>query len=540
MTPFSVPKIFTLAFLLNSAFFGAAQVWSQILQHENESLHEAETLIHDRKWDESIRVLKLLHSNDKQNLRTVNLMGIAFTGRGDLATANKWFSSALSIDSHFVPALKNLAINECTLNQIQACQGHLTLALQLAPNDPVVHLYLGRIAYGKHNFRLTEEHLKRAGPFIGADSEAASALIDSFLRNSHDQDAIAFLHTLDIGRMSSQSQFGIAFALASAGMYKEARPLFEAISRSNPTSYEASFDLALCYFQLKDFRSAIDRLEQLREKGQESADLEDLLADAYESNGQTKEAVDALKRATAIEPNNENSYIDLVDLCVKHDSFDLGMEVLNVGLHYNPNSARLTFARGVLNAMYDHFDEADKDFHVASTLDPDENYSYSGIALNHFRSGNLTDAIRLLRQRVVAHPDDFMLQYMLGRALMQSRAMVGENSFNEARTALEKSVKLNPSFHASRVQLGEVYLEEGRLNDAVSQLEKGHSLDPTDNAACAHLFVAYRKQGNLEKAKQILSELKELNKKQRSSFQQNTRLVKNDPGQQTDHDRTAK
>lgn len=530
MSPSRLPRGFILAFLLSLIFLSPARVWSQVLQRENESLHEAETLIHERKWDESIQVLKLIHSNDKKNLRTINLMGIAFTGRGNLLTANEWFSSALTIDSRFVPALKNLAINEFTLNQIQACQRHLTLAVQLAPNDPVVHLYLGRVAYSRHNFPLAEEHLKRAGPFVEAEPDAASELIDSFLQNSQEPDAIAFLQSLNTSQMPSKSQFRIAFALASAGLYKEARPLFEAILQLNPDSYEASFDVALCYFQLKDYQPAIRRLEQLKEKGRVSAELEDLLADAYEANGQTKEAVDELKSATAIEPNNEGSYIDLADLCVKHDSFDLGMEVLNVGLHYNPSSARLTFARGVLNAMYDHFAEADKDFQAASILDPNENYSYSGIALNHLRSGNLTAAISLLRQRVLSHPDDFMLQYMFGRALMQAGVMVGDHSFNEARAALEKSVKLNPSFHASRVQLGEVYLEEGRIREAVVQLEKGHSLDPTDNAACAHLFVAYRKQGQLEKAQKILSELKELNRKQRSGFQQNTRLVRNDQG----------
>jgi len=59
------------------------------------------------------------------------------------------------------------------------------------------------------------------------------------------------------------------------------------------------------------------------------------------------------------------------------------------------------------------------------------------------------------------------LQYLLGEVLIRSGAKAGDASFEEARTALEKSIKLNPNFPESRVALAKIYLKENQIEDAV-------------------------------------------------------------------------
>src|SRR5690349_1631149 len=107
----------------------------------------AENLVRGNKLDEGISLLDKIVAAEPKNLKAYNLLGIALSSKGDLAAANHQYQKALQIDPGFVPVLKNLAINELAQNDIGNAQKHLTTAEKLAPNDPLIHLNLGKIAY---------------------------------------------------------------------------------------------------------------------------------------------------------------------------------------------------------------------------------------------------------------------------------------------------------------------------------------------------------------------------------------------------------
>lgn len=501
-------------------------VHAQPSANDRQRISDAERLIHNGEFDKGISILKPLIQSDDHNPRLLNLMGIAVTGRGDLKEADRWFNAVLRLDPSFVPSLKNLAINEFNLNHLSKSQELLDRAASIAPDDPVVQLYLGHIAYSRHKYESSKAHLSSSGRILETQPNAIPELIDSYLKTNNKKSAVDLVRNSQIGAMPAATQFRVAFILADFGLFKEASPIFKSVMRLAPSSYDAAFDLAICSYQLDNFARAIEILENLKTTNHNSAELEILLADALERAGRTDRAVTELKEATILEPKNQDAYLDLADICVNHNSPELGMEIINVGLRNIADSSRLLFARGVLHAMNDQTELAASDFEAARKLTPDASYSYAGLALNYFRSGNVKPAIELLRARISATPNDFMLQYMLGRALMQAGADVGAKEFVEAQTAFEKSVELNPKFHASRVELGETYLSEKRFGDAVLELEKAHQLDPKDRAACAQLFIAYRKLGRTREADQVLAELKKLNSDQRTPSQNGVRLVK--------------
>ena len=68
--------------------------------------------------------------------------------------------------------------------------------------------------------------------------------------------------------------------------------------------------------------------------------------------------------------------------------------------------------------------------------------------------------------------------------------------FAEARTALEQSVALSPTYVSARMTLGKVYQMEGRLDDAIVHLNVARELDPNNAAVYSNLATAYRRQGN--------------------------------------------
>jgi tetratricopeptide (TPR) repeat protein len=491
-----------------------------------ESYSQAESLIRSGRWDDGIAILVPLVRSSPSNLKALNLLGLAFTGEGQLKYADARFEQALRLDPQFLPALKNLAINEYGLKETSAAKQHLLRACKLAPDDPVVHAYLGEIAYEQRDYHNAANHLARSGRLLSQNPEVTGWLIVSYLNVGERNESVALLQGLNIAQLSAQTQFDLGISLASRGLFPEAARSFNVLFSSYPESYNAGLNLSICYLEAKDYSQAIEVLRSLSDRKFDTAEVETLTGEAAEAEGNTQDAVAAFRKAALLDPDNEEPYLELADLCIDKDSYDLGMEVLKVGIHHNPHSARLIYQRGVLRAMHDEADLAEQDFELASQLAPDENFSYIGLGLNYIERGDLSRAIKLLRQRVQRQPRDFMLQYLLGRALVQSGASQANPSFREAQTAFEASIRINSKFAAARVELAKIYIAETRLADAVVQLQKAITVDPKNTAAYSHLAIAYRRQEKPALAKQALETLKALNDAERSQIQASIRTMK--------------
>ena len=485
---------------------------------QSDTYAQAETLVRQGQWDQGIALLRELLTTEPNNLKARNLLGIALTGKGDLTAADREFRQAARIDPHFSPALKNLAINEFNQKNVAAAESHFAEALAVAPNDAVIHAYLGHIAYSQRQFQKAVGHLERSGNLLH-DPAVVSELAESYLETGRQQHALDVLAGVDPKLFAPQQQFRLALAVARHDLYSQAIPYFQAVQVAYPNSYDAAFNLAICYVLTKQFPQAITVLNAIASRGHKTAELDNLLAEAFEGNQQPQEAINALREATQLDPTDENNYVDLATLCTNYDSYDLGLQIIEVGLHYHPNSDRLIFQRGVLEAMTNRFELASNDFQLASRLAPNKNLTYAAMGVTYMQTGHIPEAIQSLRDRLKQKPDDPILLYLLGDALIRSGASPGDASFVEARSVLEKSVKLNPDLAASQVDLGKTYLRDNRLEDARQSLERALGIDPKDKTAIAQLAVVYRRSGKPELASSMLNTLNKLNEEDRQQDQ---------------------
>jgi Flp pilus assembly protein TadD len=519
MTP-SLPRRALLALLC--VFVVSAPI---ALAAGSEIYAQAEALVRQGQWDQGISLLKPLLQAEPDNLKALNLLGIALTGKGDLVSANREFQHAARIDPRFSPALKNLAINEFTQKDVTDAERHFSQALAQAPNDPVIHAYLGHIAYSRHQYRKAATHLEKAGNLMH-DPAVASELAESSLEIGQQQRAFDVLSGLDQKSLSPRQQFSLGLTLARHELYDQAIPYFQAVNAAYPDSYDAAFNLAVCYVLTRQFPAAIAVLNATVTRGHKTAELDNLLAEALEGNQQIQQAIDALREATQLAPKDENNYVDLATLCTNYDAYDLGLQIIEIGLHHHPESDRLIFQRGVLEAMKDRFDLAENDFQLASRLAPDKNLTYVALGVSYMQTGHLPEAIRSLRQRIKEKPNDPILLYLLGDALIRSGASPDDPTFAEARAVLETSVKLNQQLAASQVDLAKLYLKENRLDEAREHLERAKTIDPKDKTAYSQLAVVYRRSGKPELASAMLSTLNKLNEEDRQEdHRQRLRIV---------------
>jgi Flp pilus assembly protein TadD len=131
-------------------------------------------------------------------------------------------------------------------------------------------------------------------------------------------------------------------------------------------------------------------------------------------------------------------------LCIDHQAFAGASKVIEVRLGVRPKSARLIFERGILNAMQDHFEQAEKDFAESAALAPKDNSGYLSLGVTYIETGNTAEAIKLLRKWLAAEPNNANIAYLLGEALIKSGAQPGDPAFLDAQTDFEKSVHLDP------------------------------------------------------------------------------------------------
>ena len=190
MTPFFLDKLFL--------FLSAPSWCPQQLRFlsTSDSYSQAEFLVRQGQWEQGIALLKQLLQTEPENLKAHNLLGIALTEKGDLVAANREFEHAARIDPHFSPALKNFAINEFGQKNTKGAERHFSQALDLAPNDPVIHAYLGHIAYSRQQYRKAATHLEKAGN-LTHDPAVATELAESFIEMGQQQHAFDLLSQLD-------------------------------------------------------------------------------------------------------------------------------------------------------------------------------------------------------------------------------------------------------------------------------------------------------------------------------------------------------
>lgn len=299
--------------------------------------------------------------------------------------------------------------------------------------------------------------------------------------------------------------------LTRRGMFAEAIPVFLAVRGRAPDDYALQFNLALCYLGTRRVTEAIPILEKLRGEGRDTAPVENLLAQAFISNGQKDQAWKAIKRAAELAPGNEKMYAFIADACSEQREFEFGLQVVALGLQSLPQSARLHYQKGYFLARLDRLDEGSKEFDLARDLAPQSEIAVLAETQKNFYAGNLVETIRIGRAAVRAGGVNDLVLAMLGDALLRAGATPGQAEFAEAETALRKSVERRPGNASAQVSLGYLLLMENRFDQALIHLEKGRDLDPGNPAVYRHLSAVYRKRGDSRRAEEMLAMLAKLN-----------------------------
>jgi tetratricopeptide (TPR) repeat protein len=449
----------------------------------------AVALIQKGQRDEAIRILEHLVGAAPRDLRTLNLLGIALTGAGRVDAGAERFRQALAVDPEFVPARKNLGVAEFNRGRLAEAGPHLEAVLQRTPDDDVAHLYLAEIHFRARDLDAALRHYEKAGARVAQNREWA--------------------------RNQATARFEAGVQLGKARRYAEAARLFERARPDYADPYAAAYNQVLMLVEAADHTAAIRLGEDLLAAGTVPAELHSLLARAYQGAGEVQKAYDALRTAARLQPEAEDHYVDLSALALEHHNYDLGLEIVDIGLGRLPSSWLLRLQRGVLLASKGELKAAEAEFEAAAARAPDQPGPYAALAMAWMQAGHAPKAVERLRVPVRAGRAHPIVLYTFAVAVMRSGVDPAAGEAEEAVDALRAAVRQKPDLTAARAELGRILLRRGDLAAAVVELEKAVTDDPTSSAALYNLSQAYMKKGDRARAAELAARVSRLNARER-------------------------
>jgi tetratricopeptide (TPR) repeat protein len=160
----------------------------------------------------------------------------------------------------------------------------------------------------------------------------------------------------------------------------------------------------------------------------------------------------------------------------------------------------------LVNIGAEHHEEAAKHFRAALEAKPDHGPALAGLGQIEEQAGRLAEAQALYEQATRHAPNDFLVQYLYGRTLLdidQSPA-----SLAQSRAALSKTVELRPDFGEAWARLGYTWTGAETLPpDAIRALETAHRLLPSRMDVAHNLAIAYAQAGQRQKTEELIERM---------------------------------
>ncbi len=473
----------------------------------------AVTHVERHEFAPAIALLEPLVQREPRNLKALNLLGIALTGAGRVTAADARFRQALAIDPAFYPSLKNLAINQFNAGRSAEAEKSFERVLTLAPADEISHLYLGEIQFQRSDLQGAAVHYGKSGRAVRVNPAWTLHYAGALL--SRHETAAAAGALAAIPEADADDLFEAGSMLGRAGAYADAARFFGRARSGYRDTYAAGYNQVLMLEKAGDAEGAIRVGEELLGTDLRRGELYNLVSRAYYKAGRVKDAYDALRTATELEPQDEENYVDLSMMCLELENHDLGLEIVDIGLRYLPASPLLHLQRGVLLAMKAQLGAAEGEFEVARRLAPENPAPYAALGMVWMQTGQTDKAVETLRAAARARRNDHVVPYTFAVALIRSGVDPTGPEAVEAIAALQQSIAANGEFAPARSQLGRLFLKRGDLDQAIRELEKAVALDPDATAALYNLAQAYTRKGDRARAADLLARVSKLNAQER-------------------------
>lgn len=420
-----------------------------------------ESALREHDYQHALQLTQSAVQQSPNNPKLWALQGIALSGLGRKHEALIAYNRALAISVDYLPALEGAAELEYQAESKRALP-LLKRVVKLRPDDPTANAMLGVVNYKQHDCASAVEHFRASWRLISSQPAALA-------------------------------QYGTC--LMDLDKAEDALPVFQRLLALQPDDSHSRYNLAVVQLAAHNPKDAVETLQPLLTVTEVDPDVLDLASSAYEESGDTPKAVAFLRQAIVLDPKKIKYYVDFAAISFTHQSFQVGVDMIDVGLKENPTAAQLFVARGVLLIQLGQYEKAEADFERANQLDPKQTSGAVAEGLAQMQQSNLDQALTTVESRLRDHPQDAFLHYLRADVLFQKGADPGTPQFKDAIAAASRAEQLRADFVLAYDLLGNLYLKSGEIDKSIVQSRRALAENPSDQEALYHLIQALRQSG---------------------------------------------
>jgi tetratricopeptide (TPR) repeat protein len=458
-------------FLMSMAVLSAGPMFPQDYSKERNAVAQA---LKSQQPAEALKLLEPLLKEHPADPVLWTLRGLAMNQDGHTDESLNGFDRALSLDSHFLPALEG-ASQTAYLHGDKRASQYIDRLLVLQPANTVANAMAAALAYQAKDCDKSILLFERSGDEVYKSVTAVSEFADCLVQKDR----------LD-----------------------EAGTALENESKLHPDSVQIKYNLALVLSRKNDQAGTISILEPLA--GEKDSQLLNLLASAYARANRPDDAFHALETAVALDPKQESNYLDMAILCLEHNRESRSIAAATAGIARIPNAASLYLIRGVAYAQIAQYEEAEKDFATAAKINPDQPHSTIALSLLYSDRNETDKEKALLQQQLKITPNDAVANYLYADILIREGAEPGQPRFEEARAHLQRSVAAQPKSAEAQVLMGSVYQQENQLPEALEHYDLALRAEPENRSALDHKLLVLRKLHRDQEALDIVKQLRSI------------------------------
>jgi tetratricopeptide (TPR) repeat protein len=239
-----------------------------------------------------------------------------------------------------------------------------------------------------------------------------------------------------------------------------------------------------------------------------------------------------MRQAIVASPATANYYVAFASLCLDHESFQVGIDMLDAGLARISGDPSLYISRGLLYAQLAQYDKAEADFNKAEQLDSTQSLGSYALDLAELAKNDPGAALERVRTQLKTHPENPLLHNLLAELLMNQGPAAGSPQFQEAMRSAQTAVRLKPDLVTAHDTLASIYVHARQYNLAIEQCHQALKYSPSDESAAYHLLIALRNSGQSDspEIKALVKQLSEMHQAsmKKESDRKRFRLVEQD------------
>ena len=291
------------------------------------------------------------------------------------------------------------------------------------------------------------------------------------------------------------STFAEARRLLGQGKNDEALGKLHDLEATYPDTKGLSHELGAAYYRTGDYLKAIDALKKAVAEEPQDEEAIQLLGLSYYLSGRPGEAIPLLERVQGWFPraNVDASYL-LGVAYIQTKSYDQARHAFARMYDVPPASAAayLFTARMLLRQEFDPI--AEEYAQKAIALDPKLPMAHFFLGELHLYKSRVPEAIDDFQKELAINPGHAATYYKLGDAYSRVQ------KFDEAERLLQRSIWLDATSTGPYILMGKVLEKKGEAELAGRMLQHALSMDPNNSVAHHLLGQAYQDMGNTEGA----------------------------------------